>query len=67
MYQWKQYENLANAIIIQAVKDYRASWSRKGGAIERRQIEKFFRSHFFSNITDINPEYLIERLEAEHK
>ena len=61
------YEALANAIIEQAAKDYRASWKKKNGAAERRQIRDFFHSRLFSNITDVNPDYLIERLEAEHK
>lgn len=61
------YEALANAIILQAVKDYRASWKKRNGEIERRQIRDFFHSQLFANITDVNPDYLIERLEAEHQ
>ena len=61
------YEALANAIILQAAKDYRASWKKRNGAIERRQIREFFHSRLFANITDVNPDYLIERLEAEHQ
>ncbi len=60
------YEALANAIILQAAKDYRASLIKKNGAAERRQIRKFFRSRLFANISDANPDYLIERLEAKH-
>lgn len=68
MYQRKRYEELANAIIIQAVKDYRFSWKKsKSGQAERQQIQKFFRSRLFANITKVNPEYLINKLEAEHK
>lgn len=63
----RNYEELANAIIMQAVNDYRASWKKKGGASERRQIQNFFHSRLFANITEVNPDYLIERLEAEHK
>ena len=61
------YEALTNAMILQAAKDYRASWKKRNGAIERRQIQKFFHSRLFANITDVNPDYLIERLEAEHQ
>ena len=61
------YEALANSIILQAVKDYRVSWKKRNGAIERRQIREFFHSRLFANITDVNPDYLIERLEAEHQ
>ena len=61
------YEALANAIILQAAKDYRASWKKRNGSVERRQIRDFFHSRLFANITDVNPDYLIERLEAEHQ
>lgn len=61
------YEALANAIILQAVKDYRALWKMRNGATERQQLQKFFRSRLFANITEVNPDYLIERLEAEHQ
>ncbi|MBR3458550.1 MAG: hypothetical protein IKH16_10435 [Selenomonadaceae bacterium] len=61
------YEALTNAVILKAAKDYRASWKKKNGADERRQIRDFFRSRLFANITDVNPDYLIERLEAEHQ
>ena len=68
MYQQKCYEELANAIIIQAVKDYRASWSKgRSGSAERMYIRRFFKSPLFANITDIEPGYLIRKLEAEHK
>lgn len=61
------YEALTNAVILQAAKDYRASWKKKNGAAERRQIRDFFHSRLFANITDVNPDYLVERLEAEHQ
>ena len=61
------YEALTNAMILQAAKDYRASWKKKNGAAERKQIRGFFHSRLFANITDVNPDYLIERLEAEHQ
>lgn len=63
----RNYEELANAIIMQAVNDYRASWKKKGGASERRQIRDFFHSRLFANITDIAPGYLIRKLEDEHR
>lgn len=63
----RNYEELANAIIMQAVNDYRASWKKRNGAIERRQIQNFFNSRLFVNITDIAPGYLIRKLEDEHR
>ena len=56
----KNYEELANAIIIQAVKDYRQSGSRQRGAIVR-----FFRSDWFKVLTNLDPEHLIAKLKKE--
>ncbi len=61
------YENLANAIVLQAVKDYRASWKKRTGGIERKRIEDFFYSDFFGNITDVDPGYLVRKLKEEHQ
>ena len=55
------YENLANAIILQAVKDYRLHDDEK----ELASIERFFRSGWFSVLTSINPEMLISKLRKE--
>ena len=55
------YENLANAIILQAVKDYRLHDDEK----ELASIERFFRSGWFSTLTSINPEMLISKLRKE--
>ena len=55
------YENLANAIVLQAVKDYRLHDDEK----ELASIERFFRSGWFSTLTSINPEMLISKLRKE--
>ena len=55
------YENLANAIVLQAVKDYRLHDDEK----ELVSIERFFRSGWFSTLTSINPEMLISKLRKE--
>ena len=55
------YENLANAIILQAVKDYRLHDDEK----ELASIERFCRSGWFSTLTSINPEMLISKLRKE--
>ena len=55
------YENLANAIVLQAVKDYRLHDDEK----ELVSIERFFRSCWFSTLTSINPEMLIAKLRKE--
>lgn len=57
------YENLANAIIMQAVKDYRNTTSLS----EINSIERFFRSDLFSALTSVDPKFLIKRLREERK
>ena len=55
------YENLANAIVLQAVKDYRLT----DDEAELAEIERFFRSDWFGVLTGVDPEYLIRRLRKE--
>ena len=55
------YENLANAIVLQAVKDYRLT----DDEAELAEIERFFRSDWFGVLTDVDPDYLIRRLRKE--
>lgn len=55
------YENLANAIILQAVKDYRLTDDEQ----ELQEIERFFRSGWFSVLSKVDPEYLIKELRKE--
>lgn len=64
-------ENLANAIILQAVKDYRKAL--KGYSIDGRncssvvsECERFFRSEWFRVLTNVNGEYLITRIRKEY-
>ena len=56
------YENLANAIILQAVKDYRETLSRynlhrekDAYSHDKESIERFFRSRWFGVLTTIDP------------
>ena len=55
------YENLANAIILQAVKDYRLTDDES----ELQEIERFFRSGWFGVLSKVDPEYLIKKLRKE--
>ena len=55
------YENLANAIVLQAVKDYRLT----DDEAELVEIESFFRSDWFGVLTDVDPEYLLRNLRKE--
>ena len=66
------YTNLANAIVLQAVKDYRKSLrilyrypDHRLVEYESRSIERFFRSNWFGVLTQIDPDMLISKLKAE--
>ena len=67
-------ESLANGIIIQAAKDYRSACvrvrnprSRKKDEAERMKEEclRFFRSQWFTQLTRMEPEFLIRRLDEK--
>ncbi|MDO4460820.1 MAG: hypothetical protein Q4C42_12225 [Clostridia bacterium] len=65
-------EELCNAIVLQAVKDYREAkikLSYYGRDYEaKRMLDeclRFFRSGWFGLLTDLDPEFLIERLDKE--
>ena len=58
------YENLANGIILLAVSDYRRAMKR-GHQEMQAGIERFFRSSWFGELTALNPERLIQRLQEE--
>ena len=60
------YKELANAIILQAVKDYRKAlkYDERGRKCE---IERFFRSEYFTVLTNISGEMMIQKLRAEVK
>ena len=57
------YEALANAIILQAVKDYRNAGLQQ----DMHEIERFFRSGWFGVLTTIDPGTLIHNLKEEKK
>jgi len=65
------YEDLANSIILQAVKEYRVVLkSLKKNPTEyllfkKHEIEDFFRSEWFATLTNIDPEILIIELQNE--
>lgn len=68
------YENLANAIVLQAVKDYRKALktlqmnptSRSANA-DKSTLEHFFLSEWYRLLTHIDGEMLIEKLNQEVK
>jgi len=66
------YEKLANAIVLQAVSDYRAALKKVKKNPKNRdaidgalQIEKFFQSEWYQALTSVDGEYLISRLRKE--
>ena len=66
------YEDLANAIILQAVKDYRmalkslkANSRNRTVQTDKAEIERFFRSQWYSALTDVDGEMLIRFLQKE--
>ena len=58
------YDNLANGIILLAVSDYRRAMKR-GHHEMQADIELFVRSSWFGELTALNPERLIQRLQEE--
>ena len=60
LYQ-ENYEKLAQAIIIQAVRDYINCCSYQ----MRCSIERFFRSDWFMVLTNLDGEKLIKKLQEE--
>ena len=67
------YENLANAIILQAVKDFRKcikvvkrNGRNKEQAIkEMREIVGFIKSPWFRMLTNLDPQVLLKKLQEE--
>lgn len=66
------YEPLGNAIILQAVKDYRAALRRIKHNPKNRMvldeallIEKFFKGKLYAAITNIDGKFLIDKLRKE--
>ena len=67
------YENLANAIIIQACKDYRKAYKRYLRRFrstdkpdsELVELERFFGSAWYKTLTAIDGEYLMDRIKKE--
>ena len=64
-----QYESLAGGIVIQAGRDYRKALRRlkkepnDSEALQtKNECEEFFRSKYFSILTDLDPEMVLRRL-----
>ena len=66
------YERLSNAIVLQAVKDYRNALKRlkkhpqnEKALNTKREVERFFRSDWYASLTTVDPEMLITKLRKE--
>lgn len=66
------YERLANAIILQAVRDYQKALKalkknpkNHSAMDDAMACERFFRSGWYQTLTSVDGEYLIERLRKE--
>ena len=66
------YENLANAIILQAVMDYRMALKAMNRNARNRdadgtrvECERFFQSGWFSALTDLDGVWLMQKLRKE--
>lgn len=67
------YEELANAIILQAVKEYKKILKTMKICVidsslryRKCEIEKFFCSRWFKELTDADGEFIITRLKEEY-
>lgn len=66
------YINLANAIIVQAADDYLKALRRlkkhpdsQKYLDEITELETFFHSEKFEILTDVDPDYILDRLQKE--
>ena len=66
------YEELANAIVLMAVRDYRhaarqlkRSESYQPAIRMKRDVEQFFNSEWFTRLTKLDGVRLLERLRSE--
>ncbi|HCJ4368691.1 TPA: hypothetical protein ACSK4P_002677 [Listeria innocua] len=68
----ESYQDLANAIILMAVKDYRDALKklkkrpRYGPAQDmKNEVERFFRSDWYRELTSVDGNVLIKKLQVE--
>ena len=66
------YQELANAIVVMAAKDYRHALriqrrnpDSQAAKIKIDEIERFFRSDWYRLLTDVDGEMLIKKLREE--
>jgi hypothetical protein len=74
-YQEPGWESLANAIVEQAANDYRRSFdreknyrikrSKKYKVVDRDEVLSFFHSPWYEMLTNVDPDFIIEKLNEE--
>ena len=67
-----RYENLANAVVSVAARDYLAALKKlkrkptnKDAMQDAMDLERFFHSAWYAQLTSVDPDYLIRRLRNE--
>ena len=67
--KYEPFINLANAIVVQAAKDYGRALRRLkrnpkniDAQIDKYALEKFFHSEWYELLTDVNAEYVLKMI-----
>ena len=67
---YEPYKNLAAAIVINAVNDYRKALRKlrkypdnEAALSEKRELERFFRSNWCSMLSDIDGDVIINKIQ----
>ena len=55
------YQELANAVVLQAVKDYRMTEDTQ----KLKALDRFFRSDWFAVLTTLDPDFLLRQMQKE--
>lgn len=58
-------DNFCNAIVMQAVQDYREARKSPKDYAMISDCERFFKSEWFKALTKVDPDYLLEKLKEE--
>lgn len=68
------YEDLANAIVLLAVRDYRDALKKlmkhprhESAKRTKAEVERFLRSDWYRELTAVEPEILLRKLKEEVK
>lgn len=68
------YEDLANAIVLLAVKDYRDALKKlmkyprhESAKHTKAEVERFLRSDWYRELTALEPEIILRKLKEEVK